>query len=65
VFHQDWLSREQWLERCRYVMVSNFEAKDVVNHFIPGRRGVFGARHVFSEDQTATFEQFGQEGVAA
>jgi hypothetical protein len=55
-----WLSREAWLEHGRNVCVPNQEAKDVVNHFLPDRRGVFGARHVFSEDQTVPVDQIGQ-----
>jgi hypothetical protein len=60
-----WLSREQWREYGRTVVVDNTEAKSVVNYW-EGHAGLHrGAWHVFSEDQTVPVEQLQQVGEAA
>jgi hypothetical protein len=50
---QELLSRDQWNQRGRAVVVENSEARDVVVYW---GRDVRGARHVFAESQTVAFE---------
>ena len=61
-FERRLFSREQWLERSRFVVVPNREAKDVFTFF---GVNVCYARHVFAQDQTVLVEQFRQIGEAA
>ena len=64
-FERKFFSRDEWCERGRIVVVSNAEAKDVVNLFHADRPGIAGARHVFADDQTVPVEEFEYEQAAA
>jgi hypothetical protein len=62
MFERNVFSRDQWNQVGRVVCVPNSEAKDVVVFW---GKGVRGARHVFSEDQTLAFEELQTKQVAA